>query len=180
MLDLSNQKSCPKCNQDFVPRRSNQMYCSETCRKNATRTSRKSENTARNAHHYARAKDLEQMIYSVAPQERLGAMKYILDHVPNDAGLRNILSDPKLLVEEPRKSGRKNISQAANAYTNKFFGLSIKTYLDRVRFGVEVEGIPLRRHGTLSPVPNIKHKITKPRCWHSCGQHLRTELCGFG
>lgn len=177
MLDRSNLKSCPKCSQDFVPKRSNQKYCSDACRKNATRGARKTENMNRNIHHYAYATDLENMVYSVTPSERLGVMMHILEHVHHDAGLRNILSDPKLLREEPRKSGRKNIAKAANAYTQKFFGLSIQTYLHRVRNGGTPRGIEVVWHGDLGPVPNIKHKITKPRCWHCCGQHVRTKMC---
>lgn len=178
MLDLSNLKSCPKCSQDFTSRRSNQKYCSDACRKNATRGARKSENKDRNIHHYARAKDLEHMVYSVAPSERLGMMKHILEHAPYDAGLRNILSDPKLLREEPRKSGRKNLAKAANAYTHKFFGLSIQTYLQRAQNQGDIKGIQVRRNEDQGPVPNIKHKITKPKCWHNYSQHLRTEMCG--
>lgn len=178
MLDLSNLKSCPKCSQDFAPKRSNQKYCSDACRKNATRGSRKPEYKDRTIHHYARARDLEQMVYSVAPSERLGMMKDILEHVSHDAGLRNILNDPKLHREEPRKSGRKNLARAANAYTHKFFGLSVLTYIHRVRDEVDMKGIEVNRNEDLGPVPNIKHKITKPRCWHNCGPHLRTKMCG--
>lgn len=179
MLDLSNLKSCPKCSQDFSPKRSNQKYCSDACRKNATRGSRKPENKNRTIHHYARASDLEHMVYSVPPSDRLGMMKHILEYVPHDAGLRNILSDPKLLREEPRKSGRKNISQAASAYTRKFFGLSIQTYMQKTTVGEKIEGIEVSRKVDLGPIPNIKHKITKPRCWHNNGQHLQTEDCGY-
>lgn len=178
MLDLSNLKSCPKCSQDFAPKRSNQKYCSDPCRKNATRASRKRENKDRTIRHYERASDLEQMVYSVAPSERLGMMKYILEHVSHDAGLRNILSDPKLHREEPRKSGRKNIARAANAYTQKFFGLSVLTYIQRVRDGIDLKGIEVNQNVDLGPVPNIKHKITTPRCWHNCGPHVRTQMCG--
>lgn len=119
------------------------------------------------------------MVYSVAISERLGVMKHILEHAPHDAGLRNILSDPKLLREEPRKSGRKNISQTASAYIRKFFGLSIQTYMQKVMDGEEIEGIEVSCKVDLGPVPNIKHEITKPRRWHNSGRHLQTEDCGY-
>jgi hypothetical protein len=83
------------------------------------------------------------MIYSTPPQVRLGVMKHILSFIPHDAGLRNILTDPELHMEPPRVDNRMNIAKAANAYTQKFFGLSIKRYIKAVRAGEEPEGIPL-------------------------------------
>jgi hypothetical protein len=83
------------------------------------------------------------MIYTAPPQERLGMMKHILEFIPNDAGLRNILTDPDLHKKPPRADNRMNIAKAANAYTLKFFGLSIKRYIKAVRAGDEPEGISL-------------------------------------
>lgn len=71
-------------------------------------------------------------------------MKHILELIPVDAGLRNILTDPKLHMQPPTLGKRLNIAKAANAYTQKFFGLSIKRYIKAVRSGEEPDGIPLR------------------------------------
>lgn len=93
------------------------------------------ENTQMNATHYARVHDLTRMIYSVAPNQRLGAMKDILDYIPQDAGLRRILSDPILHKEPPKADGKMNVAKAASEYTKKFFGVSITTYMKRVVAG---------------------------------------------
>lgn len=63
--------------------------------------------------------------------------------IPHDAGLRNILTDPELHKRRPRADGRMNIAKAANAYTQKFFGLSIKRYIKAVKAGEKPDGIPL-------------------------------------
>lgn len=118
--------------------------------------------------HYSRANDLAEMVYSVAPSERLGVMKHILEFTPHDAGLRRILSDPQLLRQVPRKSGRKNIAQAANAYVQKFFGISIKTYMAKIKAGEEIEGVEIVRKPSFGPVPRIKRKLTSKnvKCIH--------------
>ncbi|MFX0544762.1 hypothetical protein ACEWPL_004375 [Roseovarius sp. S1116L3] len=139
---------CPGCNAAFIPNRSNQRYCSPECQRctsrNASRGSRSDENRTRSWRHYDRAHRLTEMIYTPAPQERLGVMKHILGFIPNDAGLRNILTDRKLHMTPPRADNRMNIAKAANAYTQKFFGLSIRRYIKAVREGEEPEGIPPR------------------------------------
>lgn len=119
-------------------------------------------------HHYVRANDLAGMVYSVAPSERLGVMKHILEYIPHDAGLRRILSDPKLLRQVPHKSGRKNIAQAANAYVQKFFGISIKTYMAKIKAGEEIEEVEIIREPSFGPVPRIKTRPTAKnvKCIH--------------
>ncbi|SLN29463.1 hypothetical protein RUM8411_01186 [Ruegeria meonggei] len=142
-----NLKACTRCSHTFEPRRSDQKYCSVKCKKagskNSTRGARAVENKVRSRTHYIRAMDLERMVYSVAPSERLGVMQQILTYICVDAGLRNILCDLRLLREPPRMSGRKNIAQAASSYTRKFYGLSIQTYVRRVQAGNEIEGIAI-------------------------------------
>lgn len=86
--------------------------------------------------------------------------------------VRNILTDPKLLKAHPSKdkglflTGRnKTISQAANAYTQKFFGLSIQTYLKKFRAGTLKKDHPVSRDLDFGSVPRItKSKTVK--CWH--------------
>ncbi len=153
---LVELKSCPQCNHIFEPKRSNQKFCSRVCQKAAThntsRGGRKSENARRNERHYARAKDLAEMIYSAPPIERYGLMKHILSFVDVDSGLRNILRDPSLLKAEPRLDGRMNFAKAANAYTQQQFGVSIKTYLRRVLDGEELELAEID-HNRSQPAP---------------------------
>jgi hypothetical protein len=98
-----------------------------------------------NETHYERAAYLAGMIYSAAPNVRLGVMKDILDRVPHDAGLRRILTDPNLHNELHRVNGRLNIAKAASAYTKRFYGVSITTYIKQVKAGAVNEYFePLR------------------------------------
>lgn len=135
--------ACPSCGTAYTPKRSNQRYCSRSCQKNASRDSRKVENKHRSRQHYERASRLTEMIYSTPPQERGAMMEHILSFIPHDAGLRNILTDPELHMKPPRADNRLNISKAANAYTQKFFGLSIKRYIASVQSPNEPAGIPV-------------------------------------
>ncbi|WP_319825756.1 hypothetical protein [Thalassovita sp.] len=139
---------CPGCNVAFKPKRTNQRFCSRECQRrssrNSSRGSRSNENKERSWQHYERAHRLTEMIHSARPQDRLGTMKHILEFIPRDAGLRNILSDPKLYKQRPRADNRLNITRAANAYTKKFFGLSIKRYINAVCSGQEPEGVYLQ------------------------------------
>ena len=180
MLDLiepnvvpsTSVRTCPKCATEFRPKRKDKRFCSRECQKassnNASRGSRYGENKARSYRHYERAMRLAEMVYSVAPHERLGVMKDILSHAPHDAGLRNILSDPSLLKAHPASDnglffrGRtKTISQAANAYTQMFFGVSIRTYLGKVRAGEVIEGIEIVRNVAEGPKPMTKKRRDK-------------------
>ncbi|KQB96842.1 hypothetical protein AL073_06990 [Loktanella sp. 1ANDIMAR09] len=149
MLDAANLTiECTSCSTVFMPNRSNQRYCSRECQRstsrNASRGDRSIESKQRSWQHYDRADRLKEMLYSTPPQERLGMMKHILEFIPYDAGLRNILTDPELHMQPPKRDSRMNIAKAANAYTQKFFGLSIKRYIKAVRAEEEPEGIPLR------------------------------------
>ena len=100
------------------------------------------ENADRDRYHYARANDLFHEIYGVAPAYRLGAMRHILSFIPTDSGLRNILTDQKLLGVDPRPDGRKNIAKAADAYARKFHGLGIKAYIATIVAGEEPPRAP--------------------------------------
>lgn len=142
--DDSTLTNCSACELDFTPKRSNQIYCSRGCQMNASRGNRSAANRERTRKHYERAARLKQMVYSAPPNERLGVMKDILEAIPHDAGLRNILTDPELLREPPRPDNRLNVAKAAHAYVRKFFGLSIRPYIKAVMTGEEPEGIPLQ------------------------------------
>jgi hypothetical protein len=83
------------------------------------------------------------MVYSAPPQNRLGVMKHILEFITEDAGLRNILTDPELHMKPPRADNRLNITKAANAYTQAFYGLSVRKFIQSVQSGQPPEGIPL-------------------------------------
>lgn len=136
--------SCPGCNHDFMPKRSNQRYCSRACQRNAARGNRTKENAVRSYRHYERAARLSEFIYSIAPRERLGRMKDLLELAVTDSGLRNILTDPELLNHPPRADNRMNIAKAANAYVRKFYGLSIQSFVRAIQCGRNPEGVPLR------------------------------------
>lgn len=139
--------NCPGCSTAFSPKRSNQSYCSRECQRqvsrNTSRGSRSAENRERSWRHYERVHRLTEIVYASPPQERLGVMKHTLGFISHDAGLRNILTDPELHKQPPRSDGRINIAKAANAYTQTFYGLSIKRYIKAIRAGQEPEGIPL-------------------------------------
>lgn len=151
--------TCPSCEEEFDPKRKNQTYCSRPCQKSAShntaRGGRAGENKARSASQYERAGRLAEMLYSVAPTERLGLMKYILSFVSHDAGLRNILTDLQLLKAKPRADSRKNIAQAASAYTFKFFGVSIQTYIRQTRDGSLNEFHPVQHTAVPEAVPML-------------------------
>lgn len=138
---------CPGCGASFTPKRSNQAYCSRLCQRKASRNSargnRSAENKQRSWKHYERAARLTEMIYSVPPHERLGMMQHILSFIPHDAGLRNILTDPELHMKPPKADSRKNVTKAADAYTKKFFGLSIRRYINAVRTGQKPQCVEL-------------------------------------
>jgi hypothetical protein len=108
------------------------------------------------------------MIYAAPPQQRLGVMQRILSFIPTDGGLRNILTDPELHKEPPRADNRMNITKAANAYTQKFFGLSVVSYVKRIRKGEAVEPIEVRREVDHRPAPRLRPRLTanNVRCWH--------------
>jgi hypothetical protein len=146
---MTEQTQCTACDAEFTPKRKSQKYCSDNCRKrksrHAARGSRSSENARLSYEHYDRAQRLEEMIYTTAPQARLGMMKSFLGHSLHDAGLRRILTDPVLLREPPRADDRKNIAKAASAYTKKFFGVSIRTYIAQAKAGTINEDFPATR-----------------------------------
>lgn len=147
VMPVADTSQCPACGTSFTRNRSNQAYCSRPCQRKTSRNSarghRGAENKQRSRMHYERAARLTEMIYTTPPQDRLGVMRHILSFIPHDAGLRNILTDLELHKEPPRADNRKNITKAANAYTQKFFGLSIKRYINAVQAGKPPESIPL-------------------------------------
>lgn len=156
---------CPTCNCSFEPKRSNQIYCAEPCQKNASRGSREVEAKVRNKLHYRRALDLAEAVYTAPIDQRLGIMKNILEAArDHDAVLRNILRYPPFLAASPddknlfhrRAPGSyRTISQAADAYCRKFFGLSVADYL---RDGFEGEH-EVTRKVDFGSVPRLKPKV---------------------
>lgn len=172
LIELAASLSCETCSAGFAPKRKDQRYCSKGCARkatrNATRTTRTKENKRMNEQHYDRARAMFRRIYSVAPNQRLGVMQYFLSLVPTDADLRRILSDPALLSIEPRADGRKNVAKAADAYVRMFHGIGIRKYIKLIMSGQEVPEVPINRPEVKPEfaVPNIRHKLRKPHCWH--------------
>jgi hypothetical protein len=167
---------CPKCGAEFAPKRRDKKYCSSSCAKAATRNDtrgeRRAENKVADEVHYERAMRLAEMVYTTPLTEQLGVMKCILGIVIDEAGLRRILSDPKLLKAHPANDkrlfyggGDKTISQAASAYTQMFFGVSIQTYLQQARNGTLNENHPVSRRVDHGSVPRLR-PIKKVKCWH--------------
>lgn len=158
--DEDSTTECPGCSTAFKPKRSNQRYCTRECQqstsRNASRGDRSKEHKQRSWQHYERAHRLTEMIYTTPPQDRLGMMKHILEFIPHDAGLRNILTDPELQKKPPRADNRMNIAKAANAYTQRFFGLAIKRYIKAVRARQEPEGVCLQDKQQNLPQENRK------------------------
>lgn len=164
---------CPTCNNSFEPKRRNQKYCARSCQKNASRGSREVEAEVRNKLHYRRALDLAELVYTAPIDQRLGIMKTILETArDHDAVLRNILRYPAFLGASPderklfhrRAPGSyRTISQAADAYCRKFYGLSVTDYLQD---GFEGEH-EVTREVDFGPVPSLKPKLMrKAKCWH--------------
>ncbi|WP_092063768.1 hypothetical protein [Poseidonocella pacifica] len=90
------------------------------------------------------------------------------------ADLRRVLTDPKLLAASPTEANlfHRNapgsymtISQAANAYTQKFFGVSLRTYLQQTRIGTLREEHPVSHSTALGAVPRLSN-FRKVKCWH--------------
>jgi hypothetical protein len=101
------------------------------------------------------------MLYSAPPNERLGIMKDILDAAEHDGSLRNILTWPILLADRMGSAGRgqSNIAKAADAYTKKFFGVSITAYIRGVRKGLRPLPIEIDRSSKPGPVPRLKTRL---------------------
>lgn len=184
-------KVCPKCETAFEPKRSNQKYCTKSCAKAATRNTargnRKTENSKMNKQHAGLAWGLRKWLYSTAPDKRLGVMKIILDGavltkrselppelvlIPTSrklikatpASIRRVLTDPRLLRSTPEDDQR-TVSQAASAYTQKFFGVSIQVYLEQARKGTINENHPVAPRVDYGQVPRLR-QIKKVKCWH--------------
>ena len=177
-------KCCLKCGKDFNPRRKDQKYCAKTCAKAATRNNSRGNRTreykAMNEQHRATVRQLEAALYGAPPRERLGVMKRILECATGDdtcfksADVKRVLTDPKLLRACPSEAhlfyrrapgAYRTISQAANAYTQKFFGVSVKTYLKETREGNIREDREVNPTVDQRPVPQLS-KIKKVKCWH--------------
>lgn len=166
---INTTASCPRCAAEFHPKRSNQRFCTRACQKassdHTARGPRTKENKAMNYRHYERASRLAEMVYTAAPNERLGIIKHILSFVDQDAGLRRVLTDPKLMTEPPRADNKMNIAQTASAYTKKFFGVSIGTYLKQVRSGNQPAFQEVPAQVDLGSAPRLR-TIKAARCWH--------------
>lgn len=170
---------CPVCSEEFQPRRRDQKYCSKKCAKvpsrNTCRSVRTAERKRANMEHYSAALALAAMLYGAPPCERLGVMKEIIDSAASgDSRTRRVLTDLRLLRASPndvhlfhrRAPGAyRTISQAANAYTRKFFGVSIQDFLKQAREGDFNKEHEVRRSAKLGAVPRL-NKIRKARCWH--------------
>lgn len=130
-------RTCPKCRAGFQRKRRNQVYCSDTCRKNATRGPRTVSDSpterTRCAHQSDRARTLGEMLYTTPPQDRVAFMARLVMFARTEGGeVRNILTDPRLLTATgPTGTGKPRgmrdwtvmtIAQAANAWCRHVTG----------------------------------------------------------
>lgn len=97
---------CPICNKKFDLTRTNKTYCSRNCQKNAASKTKPTkpvrvrtvEYRVRNRDHYERAMWLTYDTYRLPEPERSIMYQKLLEAASNDdAKIRNILLDPKLL-----------------------------------------------------------------------------------
>lgn len=142
---LPGSLTCPQCNAEFSPKRSNQRYCGVVCQKaktrNTARGSRTAENARRNRDHYQRAAWLCYDLNRMAPNDRVSFMgDLILAARDHDAKLRNILTDPALLgASRDADIGKlfpdshnvevRNLAKVANAYCRARWGLGVKAVM---------------------------------------------------
>lgn len=131
---------CPRCSAAFTPKRKDQHYCGRQCQKAAThniaRGPRHFENKERTARHYERAAWLSYDLNRMPRAKREGFLKGLLEAASgNNAPVRNILLDPKLLGAPRSSSVGKlypdtqdpeglNIAKMAHAYCMQTWGCS--------------------------------------------------------
>ena len=178
---MTKAKECLLCNGVFMPNRSNQRYCGKNCQKkaskNAARGTRATENIIMNRNHYHRALDLAEWVYTSPPLERLGVIKEIIMAASqHDSSLRRILTDPKLLRAAPtdshlffRRTPRsyKTISQVCNSYVQRFFGISIQTYLKKEELGNLADYDAPAKSSYQLAIPSLTRLTSKNvKCWH--------------
>lgn len=149
MLDASSfNANCPRCGEAFDRQRPNKTYCTPKCAKAATRNASRGPRTvvesvnlrARARAHNARARELAAWLYTAPVGQRLGIMSDLIEAARGeDAMLRNILTDPRLLFASPITDSRlfyrrapgsyRTIAQAADAYCRKFLGQGVQAVI---------------------------------------------------
>lgn len=95
----ADERTCPKCQASFQPKRKNQYYCSTKCQKNASRGSRETYKSP--SQRYDNHRDwhllhwLNETYYGTPPRDRLGLIKDWLDAArAGDTRLRRVLANP--------------------------------------------------------------------------------------
>ncbi|WP_435669654.1 hypothetical protein [Maritalea sp.] len=135
---------CPTCEAEFTPRRSNQKYCSENCRKaNYQRKDRLTNPknswgspTKRydNRILFDRTMLMTEKLYSMKPSERLGYIKGLIDEARSgNSDLREILTNKYILGAGPEQMrlfwrqcrAYPNIVKCANSYCRKFWNAGV-------------------------------------------------------
>lgn len=100
---------CPKCAEAFQPKRRNQRYCSDPCRKNATRGSRKVADSwdekRRNETRKGRVRGLSHALYETPPIYRAEFMERLIAEARGNAELRRLVTNREMLRSWARLRG---------------------------------------------------------------------------
>lgn len=139
-----NLRACEDCQEPFTPRRKDQRYCSDRCRKNRSQKARRRDVPVNSTFSPSKRQDnrrlfgsaarYAEMLYSKSPGERLGFMKGLIDAArAGDKRLRQILTNQYILnagpdqpwLFFPRPEGYYTITQAADRYCQMYWGASV-------------------------------------------------------
>lgn len=140
---------CPYCASDFVKSRSDQKFCKPACRKAESQTRLRKASPANSTNSsdkrrtnlllFDRALRLAEMIYTSAPDKRLGIVKAFVDQAKaGDFTMRHILTnrvflypdtDNRNLFFRRQPTVYLTVSQAADKYCHRFWGMGVREVL---------------------------------------------------
>lgn len=129
MLDVSSfQVSCPKCNAEFVPVRTDQKYCSQTCRKNATRGPRTVADSPtekrRQEMRLGRLQALSDAFFETPPIYRAAFMIALINEAKRNKELRVWITQRDLMRQwlHQEGTGRLHIAQCLDHFCSEAYG----------------------------------------------------------
>lgn len=137
--------ACPHCDSEFEPRRRNQKFCTEPCRKAAyqLRDRVKNPKNSLNSREVRRANaerieylmNLTMELYATKPDERLGFLKGLVDRARDgEKALRDALTNRFFLgakfINQPwlylrRSWAYPNVAKATNKYCRKYWNAGV-------------------------------------------------------
>lgn len=128
---MTEQIQCPACNAEFTPRRKNQKYCSDNCRKrksrHAARGSRKVAHSwderRRSEMRKTRLTDLTNALYEAPPRYRAEFLERLIAQARSNAELRRWLTRRDLLKTWYMDgTGRIGIGHSLDHYCQEVYG----------------------------------------------------------